>query len=239
MILLQGHKLLGNFYNGYTAMHNKELNLTDVIISLCTPPIITRLPPSVSYCWSMYTRGNFVLVVVEIGNLQQVLVKGEHVYLLEIFCVDSNNIYTKYTKKMAMVMQEEAPSPNFKQDSLTQAFNNKKKVLSFLLFLLLLFFILLPLFSPLSGVNTLKFGHMPSYYGCDMANHTLPLGVCSFTPPHIYCLPSKEPPQTTPPSKKRSASAPPPNPTSTSSLPPTSYSNLRTSKEEPRKKKRK
>ena len=85
-------------------------------------------------------------------------------------------------KKQQMVMQGET-SPNSKQDSLTQALNNKKKVLSFLLFLLLLFFILLPLFSPLSGVDALKFGHMPSYHGCDMANHTPPLGECGFTPP--------------------------------------------------------
>lgn len=95
ILLLQGHKSLANFHNGYLSVHNKELNITDAIITARSVPAINRLPPSVSYCWPLYTRGNFLLVVIEIGSLQQVLVKGEHVYLLESFCVDSNDIHTK------------------------------------------------------------------------------------------------------------------------------------------------
>ena len=89
---------LAKLTNGYLSVHSKEINATDcqITVAVNIELLISIFPPSTGYCMLRHTRNNFLLVVTELGTLQEVkLGTGKHVYLLEAFCEDCNDILTK------------------------------------------------------------------------------------------------------------------------------------------------
>lgn len=95
--VVKGHKnLCGDYHNGYTALHFKEINCTNAIITVRKPGSeLVRLPTSVMWVMPPYTRASFICVLGDMGPLQTVLVKGEPVNILEMFAMDVNEIHVK------------------------------------------------------------------------------------------------------------------------------------------------
>ena len=83
--------------NGYLFIYNKEISITDRQITQADGEVpMSVFPPAIVFSLMKHTRCNFLLIVSEIGTLQEVMnTNGEQVNLLEAFCLDSNNIHLK------------------------------------------------------------------------------------------------------------------------------------------------